>query len=312
LKKEKLQETRKEVNTKMKINTITHFIKDAFTSLKRNRTISFASVITVLITFFVLGIFIMVAANINEGIANVQNKVELKIALKDGIKLIDQREIEIKLREIDGVKDVVYLSKEEEFKNLQATTDGNEGLLKGYTLQNNPFTGSYTVKLESPEYASAVSEAIKDFEGVQSIEGQQKIVDKIIAIVNGIKAVGMGLFVILVGVSIFLIMNTTKLTVFSRRREVGIMKFVGATDWFIRWPFVIEGMVIGLIGSTLACVGLFFAYDWLFKWLGSQLISMSLVPATYILTTLSWEFVLGGIVVGGIASIIALRKFLIV
>jgi len=312
LKKEKLQETRKEVNTKMKINTITHFIKDAFTSLKRNRTISFASVITVLITFFVLGIFIMVAANINEGIANVQNKVELKIALKDGIKLIDQREIEIKLREIDGVKDVVYLSKEEEFKNLQATTDGNEGLLKGYTLQNNPFTGSYTVKLESPEYASAVSEAIKDFEGVQSIEGQQKIVDKIIAIVNGIKAVGMGLFVILVGVSIFLIMNTTKLTVFSRRREVGIMKFVGATDWFIRWPFVIEGMVIGLIGSTLACVGLFFAYDWLFKWLGSQLISMSLVPAAYILTTLSWEFMLGGIVVGGIASIIALRKFLIV
>jgi len=312
LKKEKLQETRKEVNTKMKINTITHFIKDAFTSLKRNRTISFASVITVLITFFVLGIFIMVAANINEGIANVQNKVELKIALKDGIKLIDQREIEIKLREIDGVKDVVYLSKEEEFKNLQATTNGNEGLLKGYTLQNNPFTGSYTVKLESPEYASAVSEAIKDFEGVQSIEGQQKIVDKIIAIVNGIKAVGMGLFVILVGVSIFLIMNTTKLTVFSRRREVGIMKFVGATDWFIRWPFVIEGMVIGLIGSTLACVGLFFAYDWLFKWLGSQLISMSLVPAAYILTTLSWEFMLGGIVVGGIASIIALRKFLIV
>jgi len=296
----------------MKINTITHFIKDAFTSLKRNRTISFASVITVLITFFVLGIFIMVAANINEGIANVQNKVELKIALKDGIKLIDQREIEIKLREIDGVKDVVYLSKEEEFKNLQATTDGNEGLLKGYTLQNNPFTGSYTVKLDAPEYASAVSEAIKDFEGVQSIEGQQKIVDKIIAIVNGIKAVGMGLFVILVGVSIFLIMNTTKLTVFSRRREVGIMKFVGATDWFIRWPFVIEGMVIGLIGSTLACVGLFFAYDWLFKWLGSQLISMSLVPAAYILTTLSWEFMLGGIVVGGIASIIALRKFLIV
>ena len=296
----------------MKINTITHFIKDAFTSLKRNRTISFASVITVLITFFVLGIFIMVAANINKGITNVQNKVELKIVLKDDIKLIDQREIEIKLREIDGVKDVVYQSKEEEFKNLQATTNENEGLLKGYTLQNNPFTGSYTVKLDAPEYASAVSEEIKDFEGVESIEGQQKIVDKIIAIVNGIKVVGMGLFVILVGVSIFLIMNTTKLTVFSRRREVGIMKFVGATDWFIRWPFVIEGMVIGLIGATLACVGLFFAYNWLFKWLGSQLISISLVPTAYILTTLSWEFMLGGIVVGGVASIIALRKFLIV
>ena len=107
-------------------------------------------------------------------------------------------------------------------------------------------------------------------------------------------------------------MNTTKLTVYSRRREVGIMKFVGATDWFIRWPFVIEGMVIGLIGATLACVALFFAYNGLVKWASSQLVFISLVPTTYILTTLSWEFMLGGIVVGGIASIIALRKFLVV
>ena len=296
----------------MKINTITYFIKDAFTSLKRNRTISIASVITVLITFFVLGIFMLVATNINKGITTVQNKVELKIFLKDDIKLIDQREIEIKLREVEGVKDVVYASKEEEYKNFQATTNDNEGLLKGYTLQNNPFSASFTVKLESPEYTSAVSEAIKDFEGIETIGDQQELVDKIIGIVNGVKVVGFGLFVILIGVSIFLIMNTTKLTVFSRRREVGIMKFVGATDWFIRWPFVIEGMVIGLIGATLACGALFFAYNGLVKWIASQLVFISLVPTTYILTTLSWQFMTGGIVVGGVASIIALRKFLVV
>jgi cell division transport system permease protein len=296
----------------MKINTIAHFIKDAFTSLKRNKTISIASVITVLITFFVLGIFMLVANNINKGITNVQNKVELKIFLKDDIKLIDQREIEIKLREIDGVKDVIYQSKEEEYKNFQATTNENEGLLKGYTLQNNPFSASFTVKLEAPEYASAVSEGIKDFEGIETIGDQQELVDKIIGIVNGVKLVGLGLFVILVGVSIFLIMNTTKLTVYSRRREVGIMKFVGATDWFIRWPFVIEGMVIGLVGATLACAALFCAYNLLFTWAAKQLVFISLVPVSYVLTTVSWQFMLGGIVVGGFASIIALRKFLVV
>lgn len=296
----------------MKINTITHFIKDAFTSLKRNKTISIASVITVLITFFVLGIFMLVANNINKGINNVQNKVELKIFLKDDIKLIDQREIEIKLREIDGVKDVVYQSKEEEYKNFQATTNENEGLLKGYTLQNNPFSASLTVKLEAPEYASTVSEGIKDFEGIETVGDQQELVDKIIGIVNGVKLVGFGLFVILVGVSVFLIMNTTKLTVYSRRREVGIMKFVGATDWFIRWPFVIEGMVIGLVGATLACGALFFAYNLVVNWIASQMVFVSLVPTAYILSTLSWQFMLGGIVVGGIASIIALRKFLVV
>ncbi|WP_236895826.1 permease-like cell division protein FtsX [Clostridium beijerinckii] len=296
----------------MKINTIAHFIKDAFTSLKRNKTISIASVITVLITFFVLGIFVLVANNINKGINTVQNKVELKIFLKDDIKLIDQREIEIKLREIEGVKDVIYQSKEEEYKNFQSTTNENEGLLKGYTLQNNPFSASFTVKLESPEYASAVSEGIKDFEGVEIIGDQQELVDKIVGIVNGVKVVGFGLFIILVGVSIFLIMNTTKLTVYSRRREVGIMKFVGATDWFIRWPFVIEGMVIGFIGATLACGALFAAYNGLVRWIASQLVFVSLVPATFIFSTLLWQFMLGGIIVGGIASIISLRKFLVV
>ncbi|MDR3593332.1 permease-like cell division protein FtsX [Clostridium sp.] len=296
----------------MKINTIGHFIKDAFISLKRNKTISIASVITVLITFFVLGIFLLIANNINKGISTVQNKVELSVSLKDDIKLIDQREIEIKLRQIEGVKDVVYLSKEDVFNNFQSTTNNNEGLLKGYTLQNNPFNAAFIVKLEAPEYASNVTEGIKDFQGVESIENQQALVDKIVGIVKGIRIVGFGLFVILVGVSLFLIMNTTKLTVYSRRREVGIMKFVGATDWFIRWPFVIEGMVIGLIGAMLACGALFVAYDGLIKWISSQLAYISLVPTTYILSTISWQFMLGGIMVGGIASIIALRKFLVV
>lgn len=296
----------------MKINTITHFIKDAFISLKRNKTISIASIITVLITFFVLGIFTLVATNINKGIENVQSKLEIKVFLKDDIKLIDQREIEIKLREIDGVKDVLYSSKEDEYRKFQETTNENEGLLKGYTFDNNPFQAAFTVKLDSPEYASNVSEGIKDFEGVDLIQDQQKLVDQVVGIVKVVRIAGGALFIILVGVSIFLIMNTTKLTVYSRRREVGIMKFVGATDWFIRWPFVIEGMVIGFLGSLLANIALFFAYRGVFMWIASQLSFVSIVNPVYVIGSLLWQFALGGIFVGGIASIIALRKFLIV
>ena len=242
----------------------------------------------------------------------MQNKVEIKIYLKEGIKVIDQREIELKLREIDGVKDVIYSSKEDEYNKVQETINGSEGLLKGYTFENNPFQAAFTVKLESPEYASNVSEAVKGLEGVDSISDQQEMVDKIVGFVKGLRIVGFVLFIILVGVSIFLIMNTTKLTVYSRRREVGIMKFVGATDWFIRWPFVIEGMVIGLVGSFLACIALYFAYKGVFGWAASQFAFLSLVNPIYILTAVLWKFVIGGIVVGGIASVIALRKFLIV
>ncbi|MBW6411439.1 permease-like cell division protein FtsX [Clostridium weizhouense] len=296
----------------MKINTITYFIKDAFKSLKRNRTISFASILTVLITFFVLGIFILLANNVNQAISTVEDKVDLKVFLQDDIKLIDQREIEIKLREVDGVKDVTYQSKEDAYKTVQQTTNENEGLLKGYSLEHNPFPAAFVVKLESPEYAKNITEALNGFTGVEKIDDQQQVVNGIVKFVKGVNIVGGALFIILVGVSIFLIMNTTKLTVYSRRREVGIMKFVGATDWFIRWPFIIEGMVIGVLGSSLACVTLFFAYKALFGWISSMLMFVSLVPPTYILKAMLLEFVLGGILVGGIASISALRKFLVV
>ncbi|ACD22614.1 MULTISPECIES: permease-like cell division protein FtsX [Clostridium] len=296
----------------MRINTFTYFIKDAFTSLKRNRTISFASILTVLITFFVLGIFILLAGNVNQAISSVQDKVDLEVFLKDDIKLIDQREIELKLRELEGVKDVVYKSKEEAYKKVQDTTSENEGLLQGYTLEHNPFPASFTVKLESPEYAENISQALDGFTGVEKIDNQKKVVDGIVKLVKGINIVGGALFIVLVGVSIFLIMNTTKLTVYSRRREVGIMKFVGATDWFIRWPFIIEGMVIGVLGSTLSCIVLFFAYKGVFSWIASMMMFVTLVPPIYILKVVLLEFIIGGILVGGIASASALRKFLIV
>ncbi|AIY79207.1 ABC transporter permease [Clostridium botulinum] len=296
----------------MRINTFTYFIKDAFTSLKRNRTISFASILTVLITFFVLGIFILLAGNVNQAISSVQDKVDLEVFLKDDIKLIDQREIELKLRELEGVKDVVYKSKEEAYKKVQETTSENEGLLQGYTLEHNPFPASFTVKLESPEYAENISQALDGFTGVEKIDNQKKVVDGIVKLVKGINVVGGALFIVLVGVSIFLIMNTTKLTVYSRRREVGIMKFVGATDWFIRWPFIIEGMVIGVLGSTLSCIVLFFAYKGVFSWIASMMMFVTLVPPIYILKVVLLEFIIGGILVGGIASASALRKFLIV
>ncbi len=296
----------------MRINTFTYFIKDAFTSLKRNRTISFASILTVLITFFVLGIFILLAGNVNQAISSVQDKVDLKVFLKDDIKLIDQREIELKLRELEGVKDVVYESKEEAYKTVQQTTSENEGLLQGYTLEHNPFPASFTVKLESPEYAENISQALDGFTGVEKIDNQKKVVDGIVKLVKGINVVGGALFIVLVGVSIFLIMNTTKLTVYSRRREVGIMKFVGATDWFIRWPFIIEGMVIGVLGSTLSCIVLFFTYKGVFSWIASMMMFVTLVSPMYILKVMLLEFVIGGILVGGIASASALRKFLIV
>lgn len=296
----------------MKINTVNHFISDAFKSLRRNKTICFASIITVIITFFVLGIFVLITKNVGLALNDVQSKVELKVFLKDDIKLIEQREVEIKLHELPGVKDVQYESKEQAFTSFQESTKDNKGLLEGYSLEKNPFPASFIVKLADPSDAEAVTNAVKDLPGVESIGNQQDLINTITKVVNGIKVVGAVLFIILVGVAIFLIMNTTKLTVYSRRREVGIMKFVGATDWFIRWPFIIEGMIIGLIGSVISTFFVFLVYKGFVSWISSKVLYVSLINLSYIGTALLWEFALGGLIVGGVASYAALRKFLIV
>ncbi|MFC4782458.1 permease-like cell division protein FtsX [Eubacterium multiforme] len=296
----------------MKINTVSHFISDASKSLRRNKTICFASVITVLITFFVLGIFLLMTKNVGLALDNVQSKVELKVFLKDDIKLIEKREVEIKLHELPGVKEVQYESKDDAFKSFQESTKENKGLLEGYSLDKNPFPASYIVKLSDPSYAKSVTEGIKNLPGVESIGNQQDLINTITKVVNAIKGVGLVLFIILVGVAVFLIMNTTKLTVYSRRREVGIMKFVGATDWFIRWPFIIEGMIIGLVGALLSVLLIFIAYKGFITWISGKLLLISLVPLSYVGTSLLLYFALGGLVVGGVASYAALRKFLIV
>ena len=301
---------KREVHTAMKINTITYLIGDAFKSLKRNKTISIASVITVFITFIVLGVFTLVAENANLAIAGVEDKIEIQVFLDKDIKLIDQREIQVKLNEQEGVQEVTYESQEQAYNNFKDTT--SEGMLKGYTLENNPFPASYIVKISDVEKVSNIIEQVEGLEGVESIENQQELMNTISSVVRGIRLVGVILFTILVAVSIFLIMNTTKLTVYSRRKEVGIMKFVGATDWFIRWPFIIEGMVIGCIGALLSIIAIFGIYKWIIGVIVSKLLIVHLVSISYVYTTMLWEFALGGIIIGGIASYGALRKFLTV
>lgn len=294
----------------MKFNTIKYFFIDAFKSLKRNKTLSIAAMITVLITFFIFGTFILLGLNFNKAIEDVASKLEIKVYLDNDIKLIDQREIELKLNEQEGVKEVIYESKEEAFANLQEMLKDNQGLLEGYDLSDNPLPSSYIVKLESPEYAHQIAESVQGMTGVEDISNQQDMIDTISAFVNGVRIAGMVLFVVFIGVSIFLITNTTKITVYSRRKEVGIMKYVGATDWFIRWPFIIEGMMIGFVGSLIASILLFMLYKGVFGYIVSNMFLVSLVSPGFVLGTLTWIFLLGGVIVGALGSIVALRKFL--
>lgn len=302
---------RKKEGTKMRISIFSHFFGDALKSLKRNKTMSIASIITIFATLFVFGVFLLFGYNVNSAVRSLEDKVEIKVYMKNDISIGEKNQLRENLSSSAGVKEVVFESKEQALENAKKQLGEYSDVLEGYEdSSKNPLPSSFIVKLNTPNDAKKVSDKFKSAAGVESIGNDQEIVNKISGFAKTIRWIIVVLFGILAFISVFLIVNTIKLTVFSRRREIGIMKFVGATDWFIRWPFVIEGIIIGLVGAIISNITLYFSYKWLYSSMVSQFISVQIVKPVYVLTTMTWQFALAGIVIGVFGSVIALRKFL--
>ncbi|WP_242840647.1 permease-like cell division protein FtsX [Clostridium hydrogeniformans] len=301
---------KREVCTVMKINTFKNFIMDSLKSLRRNKTISIASSLTVAATLCIFGVFMLVALTVNKQVENVQSKVEVVVYLNEGITYGDQRNVENKLSEIDGVSEIRFESKGQALNKFKDQLGENKNLLDSYSENENPMPTSFIVKINSPELAKEVEGKTKDLKGVEQVGNQKDLIEKVSKISSSIKWVGVAVFIVLTSVSLFLIANTIRLTVFSRRREIGIMKFVGATDWFIRWPFIIEGVILGVIGALISNVVLYFGYKVFYGKLTETLITSQLVSPTYVVTYMLIEFILAGMFVGALGSALSLRKFL--
>ncbi|WP_027625191.1 permease-like cell division protein FtsX [Clostridium lundense] len=296
----------------MKISTLKYFAIDSLKSIKRNRTISFASAATVAATLFILGVFLLTALDVKQVVKDVESKVEVKIFLNNDITIGQEKEIEAKIKSLNEVASVRYENKEQAMKNFKEQIgENNKALIEGIEKEN-PLPNAYIVKVKDPEMVTKVVDSVKGMKGIYEIQEGRKIVDRIIAITKTIKWIGMVLFTILIGVSLFLIGNTIKLTVYSRRKEIGIMKYIGATDWFIRWPFIIEGMIIGVFGAIIGCVVLYYGYNVVYTKVSTAMFLIKLVEPKYVLTTISWQFGLLGILIGSIGSILSIRKFLAV
>lgn len=296
----------------MKINTVKYYIVDALKSLKRNKTVSMASVATVAATLFILGVFLLIVFNVNAGIQELGSKLEVRIYLKDDITISDKSALERALNNVQGVSEIKYETKSDALEKVKKQFgEESKGLVQGFEKEN-PFPNAYIVRVEKPEVVNNVVKAAQGLSGIEKIKDVRDIVEKIIKITNTLKIIGFALFVILISVSLFLIGNTIKLTVYSRKKEIGIMKYVGATDWFIRWPFIIEGMILGISGAIISTGILYYVYKMVFGKFANALLGFTLINPHFILSTTLWQFMLGGLFIGAIGSIISIRKFLIV
>lgn len=294
----------------MKINTIKYSLIDALKSLKRNTTLSFASIITVSLTLLMFGIFLLSMLNANEVMKSIESKLEVSVFIKDEAKIEERQNIQNALKGIDGVVGIKYVTKEQALQKWKEQLGkDNEDLVQGFD-EKNPLPESYTVKVRGSEVIQTVVDGTKAMPGIERVVANEDLVNRISSITKGIKWTGLGALLILIPVCLLLIGNTIKLAVYSRRKEVNIMKYVGATDWFIRWPFIMEGIIIGLVGSIFSGIVLGYVYKFVYSKLSSTIVMIKLITPSYFVTNVLWMFVLSGILIGALGSIISIRKFL--
>lgn len=294
----------------MRISSIKYFFNDALKSIRRNTTLTLASVVTVSLTLFMFGIFLLSMLNANQVLKNMESKLEVSVFLKDDIKAEEKQKIEDTLKGVPGLSDITFMNKSQALEKWKEQLgEQNQDLVEGLE-KTNPLPESYVVKVQNADTVESVVKSTEGLNGIEKVVANEDLVDQISKITNGVKWVGFAALLIMIPISLLLIGNTIKLAVYARKREINIMKYVGATDWFIRWPFVIEGVIIGLIGSILSSVILQYCYRIVYKKLSSIILMLNLITPEYLITNILWIFVLSGILIGGLGSILSIRKFL--
>ncbi len=292
----------------------TFFIREALRGLRRSSAPALAALLTVVLTALVLGVFIPIV-QATTGTANeVRDRVVVDVYIKDSATQVDQDELKQALLATSNVKSVEYISKAEALarakeKNPRAFKEGAE------LLGSNPLPASFRVTPQDPDKLDQIVERLDSPTGgpqlaaIDEVRDREEDTDKILSATGLVKALTAGLAVLLIFASIALIANTIRLSVFARRREVEVMKLVGATNWFIRWPFVIEGVVVGFFGGLLAVLLLTIAKETFIDPL-SERFELLAAPETIDFPLLVIVLMVACIAVSAIGSGITLRRFL--
>jgi len=289
----------------LKVKTFFYFIKEATTGLIRNGLMSLTSIFTITLALIVLGCFYIVTTNTNHFANMAKSVLEIRVYLNDKA---DSVGIQNKILSLDGVKDVKFVSKNEGAKWLEKTLGVNG--LKNYLAEENPLPDMVNVKLTDKANVKQLADAINAIEGVNEVEYGKTFVESMLIIIQVIWVVGIGLIVIIGMVVLYIIVNTIRLTLFARRKEIEIMKLVGATDWFIRWPFILEGVMLGAGGAIITIILISKGYHLLFHYIKQLAPFIPLLSERMINAGLFWLISLVGLAFGAIGSLFSIKRFL--
>ncbi len=293
----------------MKIRTILYFFKQAGKSLFRHGWMGAASVLTTAIALLIFGVFALVMMNINLISGHVESTLEVVVWLDSDVDQETAENVGTYLQNLSQVSQVKYVPKEEGLEQLSKELGGNYDLLWSLGGEN-PLPDFYVVKVSNAELVRAVAQRIENLPPVEKVDYGQDYLDKVLSLLYWVKMVGIGMTSLLGAAAIFLIGNTVRITVYARANEITIMKYIGATNWFVRWPFLLEGMFLGAIGAAIAAASVYFGYNVLVEQISPAVTFIPLIQDKELLLNIAGLLVLVGTLLGGMASYLSLGRYL--
>ena len=287
-------------------------LKQALQQIFRNKGMAVASLFAITAMLLILGLFFFLTVNVNFITEEIKDQFDtIEVFLQDDQTEAQADVIRTSLSKLPGVESVEYIDKAQAMEEFKVRWGDNAYLLDG--LSTNPLPNSLRVTLTDLNEGDVVAEVSRNMSGVEDVRYYQTEVNKILKVSEGIQKGALVVILFLIIVSIVVVSNTVKLTVMARQEEIRIMKYVGATNWFIRGPLILEGMFIGLIASLIALGCTWAIYARVMDAFGQQamiLLSSSLVETRFMMTNLTWIYVALGISIGAFGSILSMRRFL--
>lgn len=298
----------------MRYNIFGYLIGEGFRNVFKNKKSTIASLIIMFATMFVFGIFFIVEENVNHLTRTIEQQQGMSVFIYDTATEAQQNELASKIRNMQYVNTVTFKSKEDALEEMKRMFKGKKNLLSTYE-RDNPFKASFVVTLTDLEKAGEVQTQIENSsEIIANVVAKSDTMETLVKVADGIKIISIVILVILILISIFIITNTIKLTVHARRKEISIMKYVGATNGFIRWPFMVEGMIIGLISVLVSLAILCPCYTAIAGKIEESLISirvnMPLLTLQEMFVPLLIVYLVLGLGIGALGSAISMKKYL--
>lgn len=294
------------------LRILTRNLRDSFKSIFRNFSLSLASISCITITLIVVSLAIIMTFNVNNFATSIEKDVTIVAFLDVDITPEDTKKVEEEIKKLENIDSYVYRSKSEITKEMMESSDVFESIMSGWTEEENPLQATYQVKVVDIETIGEIASKIKSIEHVNTVKYGEGMVEQLVSVFDSIKKASLLVVVALILVTAFLISNTIKITIFSRKREIEIMRLVGASNLNIKIPFIFEGLFLGLFGSIIPVIATIYGYTAVYDKFGGQLFTkiITLLKPTPFVFLLSVLLVVIGMVVGMFGSLRAVRKHL--